>query len=238
MERLNHCEVFGTLEKLEQFNTLSQNVLSGSLAFESPSPFWGYYSDDPHDYNSPLYIYLAVLPVYTVFDIGRAFQKVRGEFDIDLDVALADIKFNDRHFSVIRVRHLKDYSRIKDIQSSFINHGISMLISPSHHWQNLTVHVKLKKVFGVKPLSDSIYIDMFEPNHAYIEIPKKLGFEEFVSLTQKVRNNWLGYKFDAALGAFLQEQKVIEVVRIYSEHLDIETLNGIQKLYLQKLERN
>jgi hypothetical protein len=237
MNSTNHCELFGTLEKLEQFNTLSKNIVAGSLVFESPSPFWGYYSDDPHDNQLLSYIYIAILPTYDVFDVSRASQKVRAELGVDLDAAKADIKFNDRYFNVIRLRHIGGYTNIKQIQESFSNNGITMLMATGN-WQNVTAHVKLRKIFGVRELAEGIFIDVFEPNHAYLEIPSKLTFEEFTTVTQKVRNNWLNYKFDAALGAFLMEQKVEEVVRIYSEHLELETLLGIQKLYLQKLARS
>lgn len=65
MKNQNYCEHFGTLEKLEEFTTLSENIIPGSLVFESLSPFWGYYNEDPHDYN-PLYIYMAINQTHEV----------------------------------------------------------------------------------------------------------------------------------------------------------------------------
>ena len=237
MEDHQHCEVFGTLEKLEQFNSLNENIISGSLVFESPAPFWGYYNefDSPHTKLSPHYIYIAINTTHAVFDVVRAFQKVRKEFDFDLDAAKAFIKFNDRFYNAIRLRHITDYAKVKAVQESFVKHGISMLMATGN-WKNVTTHVSLKKVFCIEQLTDAIYKDSCEGNHYYLEIPKTLTFEEFAEVTAKVRNNWLGSKFDAALGYFLKEKEVVEIVRIYSELLTLEQLKDIQKLYRNKIK--
>lgn len=237
MEEHKHCEVFGTLEKIEQFNTLNQNIIPGSLVFESPAPFWGYYNefDSPNANNSPHYIYIAIMTTHEVFDVVRAFQKVRKEFDFDLDAAKAFVRFNDRFYNVIRLRHISDYAKIKDVQESFAKNGISMLMATGN-WQNVTTHVSLKKVFCLQSLTDSIYKDMCEPHHFYLKIPKTLTFEEFAEVTAKVRNNWLGSKFDAALAYFLKEKEVVEIVRIYSELLELSHLEEIQKIYWHKIK--
>lgn len=237
MEKHQHCEVFGTLEKIEQFNTLHENIIPGSLVFESPAPFSGYYNefDSPNANLSPHYIYIGILTTYAVFDVVRALQKVREEFDFDLDAAKAFVRFNDRFFNVIRLRHITDYALIRAVQESFVKHGIAMLMA-SGNWMNVTTHVTLKKVFCLQTISEHIYKDACEPNHYYLRIPKTLSFEEFADVTAKVRYNWLDSKFDAALGYFLKEQEVVEIIRIYAEHLELPQLQELRKLYLQKIK--
>ena len=200
MAEHKHCEVFGSLEKMEQFNTLNQNIIPGSLVFESPAPFWGYYNefDSPHVDTSPQYIYIAILKTYAVFDVVRAFQKVKKDVDFDLDAAKGFVRFNDRFFNVIRLRHMDDYSQIAVVQEAFERHGIAMLMAAGNY-KNVTTHVTLKKVFCLDLISEGIYKDSAESNHYYLEIPKALSFDEFAEVTRKVRNNWLGVKFDAAL---------------------------------------
>lgn len=237
MAEHKHCEVFGSLEKMEQFNVLKENIIPGTLVFESPAPFWGYYNefDSPHADTSPQYIYIAILKTYAVFDVVRAFQKVRQEFDFDLDAAKGFIRFNDRFFNVIRLRHIDDYSQVVKVQESFEEHGISML-SATGTWSNVSTHVSLKKVFCIEEIEKGIYKDACEAKHYYLRIPKTLTFEEFAEVTRKVRNNWLGTRFDAALGYFLKEQEVVEIVRIYSDISDIEVLKEIQSVYVQKIK--
>ena len=234
MENKNFCEFFGTLEKLEEFTTLNHNIVPGSLVFESLSPFWGYYNEDPKDY-CPLYIYLIINRTYEIFDVVRSFQNVKKVLNFDLDVAKAFVKFNDRHYNALRVRHLSGYDHLREIQEAFINEGISPLIATDNQ-KRVMAHVTLKKLFCLIHVNDDIYLDGCEANHAYLVMPKRLTFDQFADLTQKVRNNWLESKFDAALGYFIRRGEIVEIIRIYSEKLDLEYLEGIRKLYLQKLK--
>ncbi|MGF7138973.1 hypothetical protein [Roseimarinus sediminis] len=235
MEHLDYYEYFGTLEKLEEFTTLTQNIIPGSLVFESPSPFWGYYNEYPSEYQ-PMYIYLIINRTYAVFDVTRAFYKVCDELGYQLDAAKAFVKFNDRFYNALRIRHVDDYSQLRAIQEAFARHGIAPLMINDKQ-SKVSVQVSLKKVFCLHPLGDGLYIDAKEKNHAYIEIPERLSFDDFANLTQKVRNNWLETRFDAALGYFMKHDRVVEIVRIYSEKIEPHVLKGIQKLYHEKLIR-
>jgi hypothetical protein len=234
MKENNYCEVYGSLEKLEEFSTIQDNIVPGSLVFESLSPFWGYYNDTPQD-SSPVYTYFAVDKGYPVFDLARAYRKVIDETGFQFDAAKAFIKFNDRSYNVIRLRHFSGFEKIKIIQEAFSKNGIKLYMSNSH-WNKITVHITLNKVFCMRQLTDGINIDACEKNHAYIEMPRQLEFNEFVEITQKVRNNWFESKFDAALGFYLLEERVVDFVRIYSKIQDLNYLSEIRKLYLQKMK--
>lgn len=233
MAKQKHCEYFGSLEKIETFSTLSQNIIPGSLVFESLSPFMGYYNDLVKD-NNTLYIYIIINRTYAVFDVVRAFQKVNNELDLKIDAAKAFVKFNDRSYNAIRVRHLENYERIYEIQEALVRNGISLLMTTDNQ-KNVSAHVHLKKIFCMSNISDSLYLDACEENHAYLEIDKTLTFDQFSTITQKVRNNWLDSKFDAALGYFMRKEEVVEFIRIYSDKLDEESLAKIQQLYKEKM---
>lgn len=233
MAKQKHCEYFGSLEKLEKLATLKSNIIPRSLVFESLSPFMGYYNDLVKD-NNPLYIYIIINRTYAVFDVVRAFQKVNAELDFKIDAAKAFVTFNDRSYNAIRVRHLDNYERIRDIQEAFIRNGISLLMTTDNQ-KNVSAHVNLKKVFCMSNISESLYLDACEVNHAYLEIDKTLTFDEFLVVTQKVRNNWLDSKFDAALGYFMRKEEVVEFIRIYSDKLEEESLAKIQQLYQEKM---
>jgi hypothetical protein len=234
MEKQYYCEHFGTLEKLEEFTTLTNNIVPGSLVFESLSPFWGYYNEDPKDY-CPLYVYLIVNQTHEVFEVTRAFQKVKQELDFELDVAKAFVKFNDRFYNALRIRHLSGYDHLAEIQEAFARHGIAPLYS-HYNQKRFNALVTLKKMFCLNQTSEGIYLDACEANHAYLEIPKALTFDQFAEVTQKVRNNWLESKFDAALGYFIRKQQVVDIIRVYSENLNTDYLDGIRNLYLQKIK--
>jgi hypothetical protein len=234
MKENSYCEVFGSLEKMEEFTTIHNNIVPGSLVFESLSPFWGYYSDDVQD-SSPVYIYFAVDKLYPVFDVVRAFRKVSDETGFDFDAAKAFINFNDRSYNVIRLRHFSGFEKIRIIQEAFVKNGIKLHMSHGS-WNSITVHIALNKVFCMKQLTDGITLDASEKNHAYIEIPRQMDFNEFVEVTEKVRHNWFESKFDAALGYYLLEDKVADFIRNYSKDQELGFLSEIRKLYLLKMK--
>jgi hypothetical protein len=235
MTATKHCELFGTLEKIEKLSTVSENVVRGSLVLESLSPFCGYYNDDPQD-CAPLYVYIAVDKNYSVFDIVRAAEKVLVETGFDLDIAKAFIQICDRAFDVLRIRHLDNFSQVKPVQEAFSKHGIK-LCHLSCHKTDVEAHIFIKKVFCLCMLTDQIYIDDREANHAYFVIPNNLSFDEFTEVTRRVKNNWPDTKFDAALGMFLREKKVVDFVRVYSKRQDEEYLESIHGLYLKKIKQ-
>ncbi|HPR33178.1 MAG TPA: hypothetical protein PLK12_13845 [Prolixibacteraceae bacterium] len=234
MESYQSCEMYGQLEKLEELSTVQYSVLHGTLVFESPAPFCGYYHDDP-DTRGPVYLYLALEKRYTIFAIYRALNAVRASLSFPVDAVKAHISFNDRHFDALRLRHL-NFDQVLDVQKAFQSEGIRLL-HHSGHWNHVLARILLKKMFCMKRLSNEILLDAREENHSYLVLPRALGFDEFAEITQKVRNNWLGPRFDAAPGMFLREEKLVDFVRIYSSHQDLDNLERIRNLYLDKIER-
>lgn len=234
MEKLNNLEMFGSIEKVEELSTINQNIIPGTLVFDSISPFWGYYNDEPQD-SSPIYVYVALDRTYSVFEVIRALNKVNSELSVNtVDVAKAFIQIKDKMFNVLRVRHLDSYGKINEIQKAFVQHGIMPLVT-SVHYEKVTAHISLNKMFFMKNINDEIYLDTTEENHAYFEIPRELTFDEFTEISKKVQNNWYDRKFDTALGSYLTDHRVVDFVRIYSENQEIDYLEKIRKLFLQKM---
>ncbi len=234
MEAEKHCELFGSLEKIETFSTLKDNVIAGSLVFESLAPFMGYYHENPGQ-NSPIYVYLTTNRTVPVFDIARATANVREQTGIDFDAAKGFIKFNDRYFNVIRIRHIDSFAQVLPIQEAYAENGV-LPVMFNANWKSVDVDVQLSKVFCLNEISKDIYIDAGEKNHYYVKIPKQLTYNEFVELTRKVKNNWMGAVFDAAKSSLLQKDEVKEAVRIYSENITEEDLKEIRKLYLDRIK--
>jgi len=233
MEKMNSIEVFGSLEKVEELSTLNQNIVPGTLVFDSISPFWGYYNDEPQD-SSPIYVYVALDKTYTAIDIIRAYVKVRAELSFDLDVAKAFVQIGDKVFNVIRIRHLNTYANIGEIQKAFAKNNIKSLVS-SAHYEKASAHISLSKMFYLKKLTNEIYLDTDEKNHAYFEIPRGLTYNEFSEVSKKVQNNWFDTKFDLAKGSYLSGHRVVDFVRVYSVNQDPDYLEKIRKLFLLKM---
>ncbi len=234
MKAMKHNEFFGSLVKKEELSSINQNIILGSVVFESSSPFRAYYSDDVLD-PSPIYIYIVTDKNYPVFDIIRAINHVKEKTGLDFDAAKAQIESTDKLYQVIRLRHFQHFGNISIIQKAFSDYGISLYMT-SASVKDIQANVTIEKMFRLLPLSEEIWLDSDEPNHAYLQINRNLSMGEFVAVTEKVRNNWFESKFDAALGCFLEGQSVVDFVRVYTNKLELEYLVGIRNLYLEKIK--
>lgn len=233
MEQNKRFEVFGTLTKTEAIFTIDQKILPGTLVFEALKPFPGYYSDSPTG-AKPVYLYLALEEQYTLEEILRATQKIQLEFDIRFDAGKGFLYVFDTKYNALRVRHLEDYNLLEKLQRLFVENGIQFL-HKSKKLKDELVKIRIIKFFDLEEIAEKIYLDKREKNHAYFEIPRHLGWDEFVALTSKVKHNWIESKFDAAMGAFYYDGGLHEVVRIYTEQIGSEYLQELRKLYLSKM---
>jgi hypothetical protein len=144
------------------------------------------------------------------------------------------MKIHDQRYDVLRVRHLKDYDLLEKLQRSFEEKGFHFL-RKSKKYKNEAVEIRIIKFFSLEEVGDKIYLDKREKNHAYIEIPEHLKWDEFEAINNKVKYNWVESKFDAAKGAFYFEGQLHEVVRIYSDKIGPEYLHELRKLYVEKM---
>lgn len=227
-------EVFGTLGKSESLFVIHGKALSGSLVFESFAPFPGYYNHQENDLR-PVYLYIAVDHEYSVFDIERAKLAVKKTYNWRFEAAKAKIDLFDRHFDVVRLRHLDSFDQLIPIQKEFIKAGIRLKINSGLNIHDEMGYIQLMKLFYLRKLDNGIYIDTSEDYHAYLVIPYKPTKEEFEEITMKVKYNWESTGFDAAAGCFFIRGKLKEMVRIYSKNLTIEYLAALRKLYLLKI---
>lgn len=234
MEQNKRFEVFGTLTKTETVFTIDQKIMPGTLVFEALKPFPGYYYDTPTG-SKPVYLYLALEEQYTLEDILRASQKVQLDFKAPFDAGKGFLQIYDTKYDVLRIRHLKDYDLLEKLQRSFSENGIHFL-KKSKKYKDEVSKIRIIKFFKLEEVAEQIYLDKREKNHAYFEIPRYMSWEEFESVNNKVKYNWTESKFDAAKAAFYYEGELHEIIRIYSDKLDLEYLQALRKLYLEKIK--
>lgn len=234
MEPQNAIEVFGTITKCETVLTITDKVLPGSLVFEAIAPFPGYYHEEPNC-AKPVYMYLALQEQYPLIDMIRATEKVEKAFDERFDAGKGFVRIYNDTYNVLRVRHLKRYDLIGKLQQAYQEQGICFLQKTMRGLEEIA-QIRVVKFFNLEKLDDGIYLDIRENFHAYLEIPKYYEWEDFNSLTDKVKYNWEESKFDAAMGAFHYNGKLHEFVRIYSNKLSLSYLQQLRRLYLQKIK--
>ncbi|WP_372775023.1 hypothetical protein [Mangrovibacterium sp.] len=234
MESRNAIEVFGTIKKQETVMSIDDKVQTGTLVFEAIEPFPGYYHETPFDVN-PIYMYLALQEQYPLMDIIRATQKVEKVFNEKFDAGKGFIRIVDVVYNVLRVRHLNRYDLIGDLQKAYNDQGIYFMMKHKRGLEAVA-QIKVVKFFNLTPLNGGIYLDNKEEYHAYIELPEELGWDDFNALANRVKYNWEDSKFDAAQGAFVHNGRIHEFVRIYSNKMNLEYLQALRKLFLEKLK--
>ncbi len=234
MERNKQFEVFGTLTKTETVFTIDQKNLPGTLVFEALKPFPDYYYDSPMS-AKPMYLYLALEEQYALEDILRASQKIQLDFKSPFDAGKGFLRVFDEKYDVLRVRHLKDYNLLDKLQKSFEEKGFRFL-RKSKKYKDEEVKIRINKFFSLEEIGENIFLDKREENHAYLKIPHHLNWDEFEVLNNKVKYNWLETKFDAAKGAFYYGGELHEIVRIYSDKMELEYLQKLQQLYIEKMK--
>lgn len=229
-------EVYGTLGKSESLFVIHGKSLAGSLVFESLAPFPGYYHDQESD-TKPVYLYIALDHEYSVFDIERAKLAVKKTYDWRFEAAKGKIDIYDKHFDVVRLRHLDSFDQLIPIQKELVKAGIGLKMNSGVNIKNENGYIKLMKLFYIQRLSKGIFIDTTEDFHAYLVLPHKLTKAEFDETTLKVKYNWESTGFDAAAGSFFIRGRLKEMVRIYSKNLTIEYLSALRELYLLKMKK-
>ncbi len=234
MELKKAIEVFGTIQKQETVMSIDDKVQTGTLVFEALEPFPGYYHETPFDVN-PIYMYLALQQQYPLMDIIRATLKVEKVFDEKFDAGKGFVQIVESTYNVLRVRHLNRYDLIGKLQSAYNDQGIHFMHKAKRGLE-ATAQIRVVKFFNLTPIDEGIYMDNKEENHAYIVLPCEIAWDDFNALTNRVKYNWDGSKFDAAVGAFMHNGSLHEFVRIYSNKLSLEYLQGLKKLYYEKMK--
>ncbi|MGQ8337143.1 hypothetical protein ACUNWD_11390 [Sunxiuqinia sp. A32] len=235
MEPKSDIEVFGTITKKEMVFSIDDKVKPGSLVFEAIKPFPGYYHETPFNNTKPLYMYLALQEHYPLEEIIRATEKVEGVFDEKFDAGKGFLNITSQTFNVLRVRHLNNYDQVGRLQEVYEKHGLKFISKQKKSYED-EAQIKVVKFFNMRPIAEGIYIDGKEEFHAYIEIPKYHEWGDFNELSNRVKYNWDGSSFDAAEGSFFHKGKMHEVVRIYSNKIDLDYLKGLRKLYFEKMK--
>ena len=172
-----------------------------------------------------------------------------------LNVATANVIFTNNHFPAIRIKYLPDYSHLAQIQSCFKEQGV--VFNKKIRIEN-EAYVKINKCFILEEIDDDIYMDYEQNMKIVTDsgmdlapsqlegfdiskIPLKLELdgktylsgvdiqpEEFYELLNQIRLNGNCRFFDAAKCGIIVHSEVEEIMRVYSEQLDLTLLKCIQ----------
>ncbi|MDA3883427.1 MAG: hypothetical protein PF481_09080 [Bacteroidales bacterium] len=221
-------ELSGYIKKQEEFSSLDIHKIKGTMVLQTVKPFNGYYANEPEEYI-PQTVLLITKKDYSQETIVRLAKNISLYLDITIDAVKSEVViYNELHHAV-RLYDVKNYSEIERIQRAFSSEGIEFKNSDSKYNDNYIVTIH--KTFLVQEIEKGVFMNQSKSKMFYFEIPKNLSFSHFLSLDEKVRNNWDGKMYSAAPGIFFRKTGVQDVIRIFSNHISNDMIQGVSTLF-------
>ncbi|MCT4614721.1 MAG: hypothetical protein N4A49_07595 [Marinifilaceae bacterium] len=228
----------GQLTKEETLEQISTKLVDNTVVLEATKPFPGYfeYYENFKNLNIPHYLYFVLSKEYSLEAFTRANQVVGQNFDFEYHAACGFIYHRDKAIPVIRVRRLESYNLIKPLQELFIDEGIELEVSVSFP-KMFSSLIVVNKFFSLEKLEDDFYLDAVEANHGYFTIPSKLNWKEFENLTRMVKYNMEVFHFDVSLGFMYTDNYIVDLIRVYTEDIDLDILQKIKSVYIHLMKK-
>jgi len=226
-------ETMGSIAKVEKVETLTSNILENTLVLDEIEPFPGYHGANlPTGYN-PTTVYLATKKKLSDIKIIRLTQKIKKYFKHEFDGTASTVCVNNDYFNCIRIRNIKNYNIIPELQKCYMHEGVKFLKKKSISGDGI---IEVKKQFELEELQDGIYKDLEDPLMYYLKIPEHLNWQLFLEMTISIRRNIDNFSFDSALGV-LYLKEITDVIRLFGKDMGIEELKQIRTLYLEELKK-
>lgn len=223
----------GTVTKKEQITSASHLAEAGVMIFETQHPYYGYYGTTVPENPDTSSYFLVIRMQHTDERIIRAIQAVKESFTINFDAVPGRIAFNNKMHGAIRLKCIAD-KHIPELVDRLSDQGIEFIAKGKQ--TEVESLINISKYFETEEVEEGIFIDLNSETFAYLKISRKLDWEQFVSLTNRVRNNVLAITFDSAQAIMYDKAGIIDMVRVYSENRSVDNLRAIRKRYLEFLK--
>lgn len=217
--KLKH-RICGSIIKREPLTRFTGAQMENTVIAEANQPYLNYYGRIP-DKPQPNSLFLFTERYYTLEEALRFTQNIDICAKNRVNVASAVIDFHGVHHPAIRIKNFPDYQHIGMLQECYTRQGIKFARKVYIENEGL---MQVSKCFHVEDAGDGFYMDMDEPNEGYFIIPFYPSIEAFEQLLRNIHNNSQCPVFDAAFGGFIMNGKVVDIMRIYSGHLNMDLL--------------
>lgn len=223
----------GTISKKENLASVEYLTNSHALILESLFPFPGYNGTTVPDRTDPRALFFVTKSVNNDDKIIRAIRSARQASGLEFDGAPGHITLQNNSTGVIRIKNLP-YDQAAPLATAFEKEGIELMRDRKVPEYCSIIHIT--KYFQIMKMIHGIYSDQNWKNMFYIEIPMKLKWNTFEKITMDIKHNIDISSFDAALTTMYDASGILDFVRIYDEHSDVEKLDFIRKKYLDAIK--
>ncbi|QZT36254.1 hypothetical protein K5X82_13375 [Halosquirtibacter xylanolyticus] len=230
---MDNLELHGNLFKRESLNRVVEDIVPDTLVFEVINPFYGYYGDKSKA-NTPLYFYIMFTKNYPLSCVEHTIEMMKVAQLINLDAVKVVLNISGKEHYGIRLRGVEGHGKILELQECFVRYGYEL---SRNEYRDVTfeANVEIDKFFELSEVSDNMFFDNTENNHAYFILPSFLKWKEFERLDRQAHLNWEGLNFDSALCALRFNGVYRSAIRIYRKSLTPEFVDEIKRSYERKL---
>lgn len=228
-------DTVGTITKKETLASVEHDT-DKAMVLETLKPYPGYHGTTIPDQLNPRSLFLVTSKKYSGEQIIRATMAIKKDYDQPFDAVPGQITVFNTLTPCIRIKDMKQYELIDELVKLYRANGIDFM--KDKKMSPFTGLIKIRKYFGLEPVVDKIYHDLEMPPMAYLEIPALISWDEFEGITKTIKQNLEDHSnFDAALGVLFTPTKIIDIVRIYHDDIDIEEVKFIREKYLEEIAR-
>jgi hypothetical protein len=226
-------ETFGSIIKEEQVKTVEHNVLPNTFVLENLGSYPGYYGADLPVHRDVDSIFLVMTQKESTEKILRLSHDIKKKSKINFEGTPASLYIQNHNYDAIRLRYLKGYDHITEIQEHYRDAGI--VFEKLKKVEEIAI-ITIKKVFKIDYVTDKILKDD-EKGMYYLKIDEQLTWSHFKKVTYQLRNNVKISAFDAAL-AVIYGADILDLVRIYSTTLTTAELELLHDKYEELIAKS
>jgi hypothetical protein len=224
----------GYIKKEANLSNVENNIISNTLVLESLHPYPDYHGKNLPEQSVPRSLFLIVNKDYSFEEIARIVKKIKSEFEFDFNASQGNIYFKTTSYSCIRIKYLKSFTFLPELQRKFQAEGISFAKQKTINSAGLIV---IKKHFFVEEIEEGVYRDIDESSKFYVDLPLALPWNQFKEHINYIKNNLDNSDFDAAQGVFYRRNGIVELVRLYICEGEFEKVHKIRKLLIDQINK-
>lgn len=230
---------FATINKLETLTSFESPLNQNVFILEN-EPFPGYYirlntPQEPYmQKDKSLFFIIDRSKIFQIDAIIRVTYKVIKKLELDFDPCPAIIQIQKNLHYAIRIKY-SDVDLVGKIIEEYKNGGIKFL--KKKKIKEYETRILLKKFVEMEYLDEGIYADGINKNIAYIQMPRFARWDDFVKITEKLKNNYQLKMFDAAKCSILLKRDSLEYIRIFATGgYGLDNLKLLREKYLSIYE--
>ncbi|MDX8339469.1 hypothetical protein SLH46_09770 [Draconibacterium sp. IB214405] len=221
----NTIQVNGIIYKYEKLVQIPLNTPYNVYIAEASTPYADYYGQVPR-MAKPNSIFLFTKNFYFLEELICYSSTIEKCLLEHINIASAVVESGGKQYPAIRIKDFPDYSQLVKLQDCLTKNNVEFTDKLSFDGE---VKTKVSKPFILEELEPDFYMDQVEEHKGYIVINRHFNAEEFESAIKQIRYNGVCKLFDAEQGELYYDGKLVHIVRIFSEALDLAMLKCLQK---------